>query len=178
MLQLRTVQAVVPAELEALDAELDRVAAGLTSTLDELREFARGIHPGILAERGLGAALKTLARRSAVPVVLEVRVDARLSEAIEVGVYYVVSEALANVAKHAQATTVAVDVEAVDGVLRVSVRDDGVGGADPAHGSGLVGLKDRVEALGGRMSIRSERGAGTELLVELPLAGEDDASSH
>jgi signal transduction histidine kinase len=178
VLQLRAVQAVVPAEVKTLDAELDRVAAGLTNTLEELREFARGIHPGILAERGLGAALKTLARRSAVPVVLDVRVDARLSEAIEVGAYYVVSEALTNVAKHAHASKVAVDVEVVDGVLRVSVRDDGVGGADPARGSGLVGLKDRVDALAGRMSIQSGRGAGTELRVELPLAEEDDVASR
>ena len=178
VLQLRAVQAVVPADAETLDAELDRVAAGLTTTLDELREFARGIHPGILAERGLGAALKTLARRSPVPVVLDVRVDARLSEAIEVCIYFVVSEALTNVAKHAQASMVAVDVEVVDGVVGVSVRDDGVGGADPAHGSGLVGLKDRVEALGGRMSIRSGGAAGTELQVELPLADEHDVASH
>jgi signal transduction histidine kinase len=122
--------------------------------------------------------LKTLGRRSAVPVQLDVRADTRLPEVIEVGAYFVVSEALANAAKHAHATAVAVDVVAVDAVLRVSVRDDGVGGADVARGSGLVGLKDRVEALGGRMSVESPPGAGTSIHVELPIGDDGTASSR
>jgi signal transduction histidine kinase len=152
-------------------AELDGVAAGLTGALDELREYARGIHPAILAEGGLKPALKTLARRSSVPVQLEVRTEGRLPEPVEVGAYYVVSESLANTAKHANASTVAVDVEAGDGILLVRVDDDGVGGADFTRGSGLVGLRDRVEALGGRISLQSEPGAGTALQAELPLTG-------
>jgi signal transduction histidine kinase len=175
-LQLRGAQAGVPPGLGQLGAELAEVAGGLTDVLDDLREMARGIHPAILAEGGLGPALKTIARRSAVPVDLDVRTTGRLPEPIEVGAYFVVSEALTNVAKHARASSVAVDVEAVDGVLRLSVRDDGVGGADFAGGSGLVGLKDRVEALGGRIAVDSVSGAGTTLRVELPLSDERETS--
>lgn len=148
-LQVRAAQAAVPAGLEELGAELGRVAAGLTSTLDELREYARGIHPAVLAEGGLAPALKALARRSFVPVELDVRPKARLPEQVEVTAYYVVSEALANAAKHAEASAVRVAVAAAGGVVRLSVSDDGVGGADPARGSGLVGLRDRVGAGGG-----------------------------
>jgi signal transduction histidine kinase/HAMP domain-containing protein len=175
-LQLRGAQAGAPPELGELEAELAEIAGGITDVLDDLREMARGIHPAILAEGGLGPALKTLARRSAVPVELDVRTMGRLPEPIEVGAYFVVSEALTNVAKHARASSVVVDVEAVDGVLRLCVRDDGVGGADFGRGSGLVGLKDRVEALGGQIGVESARGAGTALRVELPLSDERDAS--
>ncbi|HEX5925962.1 MAG TPA: CHASE3 domain-containing protein [Baekduia sp.] len=171
-LELRGIQAGVPPELGELAAELAGIAVGITDVLDDLREMARGIHPAILAEGGLGPALKTLARRSPVPVELAVRADGRLSEPIEVGAYFVVSEALTNAAKHADASSVVVDVEADDGVLRLCVRDDGVGGADFGRGSGLVGLKDRVEALGGRIAVESVRGAGTVLRVELPLSDE------
>jgi signal transduction histidine kinase len=170
--QLRGAQAGVPPGHGELEAELTEIAGGITDVLDDLREMARGIHPAILAEGGLGPALKTLARRCAVPVELDVRTTGRLPEPIEVGAYFVVSEALTNVAKHARASSVAVDVEAVDGVLRLSVRDDGVGGAAFERGSGLVGLKDRVEALGGRIAVESARGAGTTLSVELPLPDE------
>ncbi len=173
-LQLRAAQATMPPELSPLAAELDGVTAGLTDALDELREFARGIHPVILTEGGLGPALKGLARRSAVPVELDVRAMGRLREPVEVAAYYVVSEALTNAAKHANASSVAVGVEAADGVLRISVRDDGAGGARFAHGTGLVGLKDRVEALGGRIWLESPSGAGTSLEAELPL---DDRSA-
>ena len=168
--QLRAVQSTVPPELDEVTAQLDRVTAGLTDALDELREFARGIHPAILAEGGLGPALRALARRSEVPVELDVRTSGRLPEPVEVAAYYVASEALTNAAKHAMASVVAVEVEEADGSLRISVRDDGVGGADCAGGSGLVGLKDRVEALGGRISVESPPGAGTSIEVELPLA--------
>ncbi|HVN61342.1 MAG TPA: sensor histidine kinase, partial [Gaiellaceae bacterium] len=176
-LRLRGAQAAVPPELDELAAELDDVVRGLNIALDELREFARGIHPAILAEGGLVPALKSLARRSALPVDLTIRVDERLSEPIEVAAYYVVSEALANAAKHAQASAVVVGVEVDDAVLRVSVRDDGVGGADFVPGSGLVGLRDRVEALGGRISLESPPGAGTSVEVELPPATDRGAAS-
>ncbi len=170
-LQLRAAQEEVPAELPELSGELAAVAADLSAVQEELREFARGIHPAILAEGGLGPALRALARRSKLPVQVDVRPRARLPESLEAGAYYVVSEALTNVAKHARASTVAVVVEAGGGVLRVEVRDDGVGGAELGRGSGLIGLKDRVEALGGRISLDSPPGAGTSLSVELPLAG-------
>lgn len=169
VLQLRAAQDVVPPELDGLAAELDQVAAGLTGALDDLHEFARGIHPAILAEGGLRPALRALARRSAVPVDLDVHLEGRLPERVEIAAYYVVSEALTNAAKHAKATYVAVEVEASDGVLRVCVRDDGVGGADPGRGSGLLGLRDRVEALGGRLVVQSDQADGTSLVVELPV---------
>jgi signal transduction histidine kinase len=168
-LQLRAAQADVPAEFGRLHAALDRVAVGLASTLDELREYARGIHPAILAEGGLRAALQALARRSPVPVTLDVRTHDRLPERLEVTAYYVVSEALANAAKYAEASAVHVDIEETDEAIRLAVRDDGVGGADPARGSGLVGLQDRVAAVGGTLSVRSRPAEGTTLLVELPL---------
>jgi signal transduction histidine kinase len=167
-LQLRAAQAAVPAGLSELRAELGRVAAGLTDTLDELREYARGIHPAILAEGGLAPALRALARRSPVPVVLNVGVGARLPERAEVTAYYVVSEALANAAKHARASAVGVTVDVVDGVLRLSVSDNGVGGADAGRGSGLVGLMDRVAAAGGALIVHSRPGQGTSLVAELP----------
>jgi signal transduction histidine kinase len=168
-LELRAAQAEMPAGLSALKEELSRVAEGLTSVQDELREFARGIHPAILAQGGLEPALKTLARRSTIAVELDVRAPPRLPERVEVAAYYVVSEALTNAAKHAGASVVHVQVRSLEDVLRLSVRDDGAGGADPLRGSGLVGLQDRVEALGGRISIESPLGAGTVLEVELPL---------
>ena len=168
-LQLRAAQAGVPPQLGVLRTELDGVAAGLRDTLEELREFARGIHPAILASGGLRVALGGLARRSAVPVTLDVRTDERLPERLEVTVYYVISEALANAAKYAEASAVRVGVEKAGEVIRLTVRDDGIGGADPARGSGLVGLKDRVAALGGTLIVSSRPGEGTTLLAELPV---------
>jgi signal transduction histidine kinase len=168
-LELRAAQAAVPAELSEHRAELSRTVDGLTSVLDELHEIARGIHPAILAEGGLGPALQTLARRTAIPVKLDMRTEARLPERVEVAAYYVVSEALTNAAKHARAAGADVLVEVRDGTLSVSVRDDGLGGADPTCGSGLIGLKDRAEAIGGEFSLDSPPGAGTALHVELPL---------
>jgi signal transduction histidine kinase len=172
-LQLRAARAAVPPELGQLGADLERVTAGLTNALDELREYARGIHPAVLTVRGLGSALKTLARRCPIPVDLDIQADGRLPEPIEVAAYYVVSEALTNAVKHANAAKAAVKVEAVAGALRISVRDDGCGGADFTGGTGLVGLKDRVEALGGRISLHSPYGAGTTLGTELPLTSTD-----
>ena len=170
-LALRAAQMTVPPQLGELEDELEQVADGLEGVLDELREMARGIHPAILAKGGLAPALKTLARRWTVPVKLDVRAVARLPERVEVAAYYVVSEALTNAAKHAQASLVNVEVETVEGALRLCVRDDGVGGADPIRGSGLVGLRDRVEALGGAITIQSPPGSGTAVRVELPLNG-------
>ena len=167
-LQLQAAQAAVPAGLTGLRADLGRVAAGLVDALEELREYARGIHPAILTDGGLAPALKTLARRSPVPVALTVRPGARLPEQVEVTAYYVVSEALANAAKHARASAVRVTVETRDGMVRLSVSDDGAGGADPARGSGLAGLADRVAAAGGTLTVRSRPGQGTRLTAELP----------
>jgi signal transduction histidine kinase len=168
-LSLRSAQADLPHDLEEVHAELSHVGEGLTAVLDELREISRGIHPAILSEGGLAPALKTLARRSPTPVALDVRVEGRLPDGVEVCAYYVVSEMLTNTAKHAQASAVHVDVSHTDGVLHVFVRDDGVGGADPRRGSGLVGLRDRVEALGGTIVFQSAKGAGTAVEVQLPL---------
>jgi signal transduction histidine kinase len=168
-LGLRAAASGIPAGLDDIEEEIAQVASGLGGVQEDLREISRGIHPAILAEGGLGPALKTLARRSPIPVELEVQVDGRLPEAIEVAAYYAVSEMLTNAAKHSQASVVRVDVETRDGTLYLSVRDDGIGGADPAGGSGLVGLRDRVEALGGALTLRSRRGEGTSLAIEFPL---------
>src|SRR5579859_4157957 len=168
-LDQRQAEEMVPAELPELQAQLSRVVDGLAGVLEELQEISRGIHPAILAQGGLAAALKTLARRSAVPVQLEVRAETRLPEPVEVAAYYIVSEALTNAAKHAHASGVHVLVEARDGVLGLSIHDDGRGGADPSRGSGLIGLTDRVDALGGTIEVASPSGAGTTLLITLPL---------
>ena len=152
-----------------LSGQLDEAVAEATGALEELTEIARGIHPAILAKGGLRPALKTLARRSPIPVDLQVRAGERLPDQVEVSAYYVVAEALTNAAKHSRASAVSVTVEVAGEVLRVAVRDDGAGGADLARGTGLVGLKDRVEALGGRIFLDSRRGAGTSLQAELPL---------
>jgi signal transduction histidine kinase len=151
-------------------AETTEAASELMGVLDELREISRGIHPVILSEAGLRAALRALGRRSAVPVELEVQVEGRLPEAVEVAAYYVVSEMLTNAAKHAEASVVVVQAAAVDGMLRVCVRDDGVGGADLGRGSGLVGLRDRVEALGGAFTVDSPPDRGTTVVCDLPIA--------
>jgi signal transduction histidine kinase len=168
-LELRLAQGMVPAELPELQGELDHVADELNTVVEDLREIARGIHPAILSEGGLGPALRTLARRAAIAVELEVTALARLPEPIEVAAYYVVSEALTNATRHADASAVWVAVEERGGSLRLSVRDDGAGGADPARGSGLTGLRDRAEALGGSLEVSSPPGAGTLLAVQLPL---------
>ena len=170
-LKLRAAQAAVPPEL---GGQLDEAVAEATGALEELTEIARGIHPAVLAERGLDAALKALARRSPIPVDLQVRSGERLPEPVEVSAYYVVAEALTNAAKHSGASEVSVEVEVAGNVLRVAVRDDGAGGAGLARGTGLVGLKDRVEALGGRIFLDSRRGAGTSLQAEFPLTATND----
>jgi signal transduction histidine kinase len=170
-LSLRGAASAVPPELHEVQTELAGVRSGLDGVLEDLREISRGIHPAILSEGGLGPALRTLARRSSVPVVLEVDAEQRLPERIEVAAYYVVSEALTNAAKHASAAAVHVDVAMNGDELRLAIRDDGVGGADPARGSGLIGLKDRVEAMGGTIVVESLRGEGTSLFVKFPVDG-------
>ncbi len=168
-LQLRAAQAVVPPELDELGAQLEHAAACLSDAMDELREMARGIHPAILAHGGLAPALKALARRSSIPVDLVLRVERGIPERIEISAYYVIAEALTNATKHAHASAVTITVEAADDILCIVVRDNGRGGADFALGAGLVGLKDRVEALSGRIFLDSPHGAGTTVRAELPL---------
>jgi signal transduction histidine kinase len=168
-LDLRAAQAAAKEEAGELGQKLDEVAAGLDCVLEELREIARGLHPGILAAGGLRPALKTLARRSAVPVHLDMRIDGRLPEPVEIAAYYTVAEALTNTAKHADATAAQIEVAASDGVLRLRVRDNGRGGAGFSDGSGLLGLRDRAEALGGHLRLHSPPGEGTSLEITLPL---------
>jgi signal transduction histidine kinase len=169
-LELRSAESMVPPELTELRLQLSNTAQGLAGAVEELQEISRGIHPAILSRGGLAPSLRTLARRSAIPVELQVDVDRRLPERIEAAAYYVVSEALTNAAKHSHASTVQVDVEAGDGGLGVSIRDDGVGGAAPGQGSGLLGLKDRVDALGGEIELDSPSGGGTSLRVRIPTS--------
>ena len=159
-LELRLAQATVPADLPELQTPIGRVADELTGAIEELRELARGIHPAILSEGGLGPALRTLARRAAIPVELDIRTETRSADPIEVAAYYVVSEALTNTTKHARASCAHVAVEQHDARLHLTIRDDGVGGADPAGGSGLIGLRDRVQALGGSIEVDSPPGKG------------------
>jgi PAS domain S-box-containing protein len=168
-LEMRSAEASVPAELSAFKDQISHLVTGLAGVAEDLQEISRGIHPAILSKGGLGPALKTLARRSAVPVELDVDVDRRLPDAVEVAAYYVVAETLTNAAKHAQASEVTVHVEAEGTNLHLSIRDDGIGGADTGRGSGLTGLVDRVAALGGKMTISSQPGRGTSFAVRIPL---------
>jgi signal transduction histidine kinase len=164
-LKLRSHQEAVFPEMARL---LDEVASDIEEVLHELRELAHGLCPPMLAQQGLTPALRGLARRAPFPVRLDVQVDHRLPVRIEVAAYYVVGEALTNVAKHAHASLAEVQVTATDEALTVTVADDGVGGADPAHGSGLLGLRDRVEALGGTISLTSPP-EGTTVIANLPI---------
>ena len=168
-LAVRAAEATVSPEREDLREELSRVAEGLAEAVEDLQEISRGIHPAILTKGGLGPALQTLAHRSPIPVGLNITMDARLPEPIEVAAYFVASETLANAAKHSQASRIDLSLSESDGSLELSVRDDGVGGADAARGSGLVGLTDRVEALGGSIRVDSLPGKGTKITAELPL---------
>jgi signal transduction histidine kinase len=145
--------------------------------LEELREISRGIHPAILSTGGLERALRVLARRSAVPVELDLHAEQRLPEPVEVAAYYAVSEALTNATKHAHASVVHVELDTHDSIVQFAIRDDGIGGADPGRGSGLVGLSDRIEALGGTLQVSSPAGSGTTLLIEMPLESPSSATS-
>jgi signal transduction histidine kinase len=166
--ELRLTEASVPADLPTVRAAIGQAADEITDVVLELREMSRGIHPAVLSEGGLGPALQTLARRSLVPVEVDMRTESRFPEPAEAATYYVVSEALTNTTKHACASRAHVAVEERAGFLCLSVRDDGVGGADP-EGSGLIGLRDRVEALGGSIEVSSRPGEGTLIQVALPV---------
>jgi signal transduction histidine kinase len=170
-LYLQAVRASVPADADALAGQSDRAVMMLTVVLDELSEIAHGVHPTVLSQGGLRPALKGLARRSAVPVQLDIRAERRLPEHVELCAYYVIAEALTNTAKHAAASEVHVNVVADDEVLRIEVRDNGRGGASIEGGSGIVGLRDRVDALGGSLVRDSPPGSGTTLAMSLPLNG-------
>ena len=166
---LKRAEAKVPAGEETLRAAVSRVAEGLTDALDELREMSRGIHPAVLTEGGLSPALKALGRRSPVRVKLDLRFDDRLPDRVEVAAYFTVSEALTNASKHANASRMWIALRVEDETMYLTIRDDGTGGADPSRGSGLIGLKDRIEAVDGTIKIESPPGGGTRIDVEIPV---------
>jgi len=168
-LRTRSLQASLPSESE-LERQIADLGDGLAAASEELRQISHGIHPAVLSQGGLRPALRALRRRAAIPVELSVEVERRLPESVEVATYYVVAEALTNAAKHARASQVTVTVAADEKQLHLSVTDDGVGGADPGGGSGLIGLKDRVEALGGHIDITSRDHEGTTLTAAIPCA--------
>jgi signal transduction histidine kinase len=169
-LMLSGIRDRVPADVRA---EVDQVREEMAATRRELRDLCQGVHPAILVEAGLGPAIRALARRSPLPVRVQVRAEGRLPGPCEITAYYVATEAFTNAAKHADASAVDIVIEETGGTLKVQVRDDGAGGADESRGSGLTGLRDRVEAVGGRMSLDSPAGAGTVLTVLLPLTADD-----
>ncbi len=167
-LRLRTLESTVPPEQVEVREEIRQATGEVTGVMDELREISRGLYPASLSRGGLASAVRTLARRSPLPIELDIRTESTLTDAVQAAGYYVVAEAVTNAAKHASASVVHVTLEDREGMLRVAVRDDGTGGADPAGGSGLTGLRDRVEALGGRLEITSARGEGTLVVAEIP----------
>jgi PAS domain S-box-containing protein len=168
-LSLKLAQRALDGDPERARAALEAASGDLAAALDELRELARGLHPTALSDHGLAAAVQTLVARAPVPVdVVELPAE-RLPEPIEAASYYVIAEALTNVAKYARADAAVVRVAAARGAVQVEVSDDGVGGADPRAGSGLCGLADRVEALGGRLDVLSPAGQGTRLRAVIPL---------
>jgi PAS domain S-box-containing protein len=169
-LSLRLALGKLDADPAAARAILTGAADELGLALDELRELARGLHPAVLSDRGLRPAVEMLAGRAPVPVEIEEIPDERLPEPVEAASYYLIAEALTNVAKYAQASVVRVRVARDENGVAVEVSDDGVGGADPGDGSGLRGLADRVEALGGSLEVRSPAGAGTSLRAEMPYS--------
>ncbi|WP_432278568.1 histidine kinase [Nocardia carnea] len=175
-LDLRAAQAAVPSDQPALRRRLDAIVDSLSHIHTDLQELSRGIHPAILSRGGLAPALKTLARRSSVPAVLNASVVGRLPEPVEVTAYYVVAEALTNTAKYAQAGEVIISAHLDCDWLLLSVTDDGVGGACPENGSGLVGLRDRVEAVEGELTVVSPAGAGTTVSARIPVIGKWSAT--
>lgn len=168
-LELRRVQSMVPEGMSDVEGEIGHIADDLNGVVEDLREIARGIHPAILSEGGLGPALRTLARRAAIDVEIQVAPVGRLPEPIEVAAYYVVSEALTNATRHANGSVVHVTVDKRDDHVLLSIRDDGVGGADATRGSGLIGLRDRVDAIGGTLVVTSATGEGTLIVAQLPV---------
>ena len=169
-LDLKLVQARLADDPQGAAQLLTAAREELALAIEELRELARGLHPPILAERGLGAALEALARRAPMPVRLDAPLSRRLPEPVEAAAYYLVAEALTNAAKHAQATAASVRVTLMGDRARVEISDDGVGGANVRAGGGLRGLAERLEALGARLEVHSPLGAGTTLTGVIPLA--------
>jgi PAS domain S-box-containing protein len=167
-LKLRLAEESVPPECDDLKTVVSEAVSSLTDVFTELQEISRGIHPAVLSTGGLAAGFKTLARRSTVPVNLDLAIERRLPDSIEVAAYYALAEALTNAAKHAQASEVKVRAHATDESVNVSISDDGIGGADSSKGSGLIGLKDRIEVLGGRMHVVSPPGGGTSIDIIIP----------
>jgi signal transduction histidine kinase len=169
-LNIRLARAKLNEDPFAAEQLLASAGEELESALEELRELARGIHPAVLTDRGLGTALQTLANRAPVPVDLGELPDERLPEAVELAAYFVVAEALTNVAKYAEASHATVQVERENGRVVVEVSDDGVGGADPGRGTGLRGLADRLAVIEGRLQVDSEKGHGTTVTARIPCA--------
>jgi len=168
-LELRAIESELPVDLADIQARISETVRGLQDVVEGIQEISRGIHPAIVSRGGLEAAVKALGRRSPVPVELDVRGERRISEQAEVAAYYVVSEALTNVVKHADASFASVSLVFDDSSLHLVIADDGVGGADPSAGSGLVGLSDRIQALGGRFEIATQAGVGTRLAMTIPV---------
>jgi signal transduction histidine kinase len=168
-LQLRLGQKALPDDANAAAALLAGAGDELDRALEELRELARGLHPAILTDRGLGAALDSLAARAPFPVEVNGIPPKRFEEAVEAALYYLVAECLTNAAKHAEALTARIEMSATEREVAVEIHDDGRGGATLTGGSGLRGLTDRVEALGGRLDVTSPVGAGTVVRAQLPL---------
>jgi signal transduction histidine kinase len=166
---LMRTQATVGPELDHLKDQLANTARGVDSVLDDLNEISRGLHPATLSRSGLRRALEALTQRSEVPARLTVHIHRNLPDHIQVAIYYTVSEALTNVAKYSHATKVNIDLTLEHATLKLRINDDGVGGADPTRGSGLFGLKDRIESLGGTIRVISPTGGGTSLLVDVPV---------
>ncbi|OBF37966.1 hypothetical protein A5724_09450 [Mycobacterium sp. ACS1612] len=169
-LRARVTEQSLPMDQCELRTELNEIVQGLSDVSEELRAISRGIHPAILSKGGLAPALRSLACRSTVPVELDLDVPCRLPDRVEVAAYYVVAEALTNTVRHAHADEVKVTVKASDGNLDLVIEDDGTGGADPSNGSGLIGLVDRVEAVGGHLWVNSPVGVGTSLAASIPCA--------
>jgi signal transduction histidine kinase len=167
--ELRETQAIIEPCQEHLREQLAKAVKGLDNVLDDLREISRGLHPATLSRSGLRRALEALTQRSEVPAGLNVRVDRPLPDHIQVAIYYTVSEALTNVAKYSHAAVVHINLTLDGTTLKLRVNDNGVGGADPTRGSGLLGLKDRIESLGGTIKVISPSGGGTSLLVDVPV---------
>jgi signal transduction histidine kinase len=167
-LSLRLAQARLRDDPDSAETLLEASREELAQALEELRELARGIHPAVLTDRGLDAALEALAARAPLPVEID-GPSCELPPRVEAAAYYVVSEALANVAKYARASSVTVRVGSSNGCALVEVADDGVGGADPSGGTGLRGLADRVASLSGKLVIDSPPGHGTRIRAEIPL---------
>jgi PAS domain S-box-containing protein len=171
-LDIQTLNDGVPSDLQQTKSGLERLGDELEAVLEDVRELSHGLHPGLLAQAGLGPSLRALARRSPIPVKLDVNISERPSESTETAVYYVISEALANAAKHAHASDVSVALTTSGSEIRAVIEDDGRGGAEAGAGSGLIGLIDRVEALGGRFALDSPPGHGTRISIEMPLIAE------